>query len=1304
MKSRRLKLAALSAVLTISAGGYFVYSVFAAQALPGSQLAHAPLNTQAQVAPAFIMAVDDSGSMTFQVLFRGLDGAACWSTSDTSFFSGGELRQSGDCTYYYLLPHEGYSISRSGVSIPPIDQLGFSRSSEFNPSYFDPSPAVQYGPWLQSNGRPITNADTDSEGNAVITNTRADPRNDSAGSQYWFDFTDDRRISSSRSRFKVRSGMELPKGMEYYATGSCGDIGGSGDRNRWVPLDEAHTITGSTRSCTIGLRYFPATFYLKTETAAPDGYIPNVVEPDSNNRVLEGRSLAVNACGTGCDMYRYEIRRRNYSSAQDYQEAIQKFANWFSYYGNRNRAMIAGMTRSMASIQNMRIGYFELKSRPSEVVMQNMQVSEHREELYADMMELGAAGGTPNLHAVDHMGKQFQREDDDAPVQLACQKNAGMLFTDGFSNDGTPGAPPITELGKPFDPTPRNSLAAIATRYYLNTNNSVGGDGVSALRTGTGFPGGGVPIPRAECDASDPDKRLDCQSNLHMNFYGITLGARGEYFDPDAVPPQDPWENPPVWPSHSNDQPTTVDDILHATINTRGEFVNATTPADITDAMRRILAVVSSGESPSGSIALTGARIGSGSLTVTPAYAVENSGTDWWSTLAADTVRMNTDTGVPEFVRAWEAGERMPLPDSRNVFYGKDGTAREFNATNIELDDLCEKPSGLYEYMLLCDGSVAVDDIADSEQQALSYLLGDASLEVRNGGPFRDRTSPLGDIVNSSPVISAPTDDYGYRALAEPSNYSEYLVAKRGAAQNRRYMVYAGANDGMLHAFDGGLTAAMVGAGDAPDNAGGVEKFAYIPSTSIGHLGNLLFPYDPGVHANQIFQHRFYVDGPVVVSDAHYNDAWSTVLVGTAGAGGRSVFALDVSAASQHSGSFSTSDHLWEISDLDSDLPVDVRANIGYVLGSPVIVPVREVEGGVSWKAIFGNGYNSESGKAVLFVVDIDSELGAGQITMIEAVESGAGAPDGSNGLGNVVVVDRFRGADLDVPGQDGYADTVYAGDQKGALWKFDLRSSSAGSTPLFVTDTIDGDRNRQPIMGGLAAATGSGGGVMLYFGTGSFSFYGDPDDSTQQSLYAVNDRLAGLPTTTLDRDGLDSGRTVKFEDGVRTLDGGPSVPTPVRDGWFVDLSERERFVGNPNIAAGTVFMPTYIPEDPLTVHGGCSAGGTNWAFGLNARTGSAALAGVSSTPGGSALFSPEADPAAVELTGADGGSISAPVRDVAVLVVPRAGAPVPGPGSPGTPPDPPEGPSCWMLISTSGADPMYLPYPCGRQSWRQIQ
>ncbi|KAG1377370.1 hypothetical protein G6F59_018182 [Rhizopus arrhizus] len=108
-----------------------------------------------------------------------------------------------------------------------------------------------------------------------------------------------------------------------------------------------------------------------------------------------------------------------------------------------------------------------------------------------------------------------------------------------------------------------------------------------------------------------------------------------------------------------------------------------------------------------------------------------------------------------------------------------------------------------------------------------------------------------------------------------------------------------------------------MGADGEMDSDGGKELFAYIPSTALGHMGNLLLPYDPTNENTQRFQHRYYVDGPITVSDTYGSNGWTTSLVGTAGAGGRSVFALDVSDPGSFGG---TGSLLGEISDLNSAL------------------------------------------------------------------------------------------------------------------------------------------------------------------------------------------------------------------------------------------------------------------------------------------------------------------------------------------------------------------------------------------------
>lgn len=147
--------------------------------------------------------------------------------------------------------------------------------------------------------------------------------------------------------------------------------------------------------------------------------------------------------------------------------------------------MIAGMTRSMASVNNMYVGYFRINDHASwdepvtkaneRVAIRDMAVQPDRVALYDQMHALNASGGTPNRQAVMAAGEQFRRTDDDGPVRLACQRNAMMLFTDGFSNNGGPTLPNPQNrdggMGVPFSDSHSNTMADIAASFYLNDSN-----------------------------------------------------------------------------------------------------------------------------------------------------------------------------------------------------------------------------------------------------------------------------------------------------------------------------------------------------------------------------------------------------------------------------------------------------------------------------------------------------------------------------------------------------------------------------------------------------------------------------------------------------------------------------------------------------------------------------------------------------------------------------------------------------------------------------------------------------------------
>lgn len=1284
MITRKFGITAAAGLLLVGSGAYFVYSLFAAQAQ--GELSQQPLNTVSSATPAFIMAVDDSNSMTFERIFVGGDGRMQWNGS--SFFkSAGVFYDVGtscdgnsiDC-YLYLFPHNGYNSSYSyGRAIPPFDAFGFARSPTYNAGYFNPS--VKYDPWRM--------AQKDSKGNALqpdalIGSTRADPR---SGSDFAVPYAVTYNMESSRAstaeQFQVLAGMTLPKGSVYYADGQiCNssyydsnnrlryrDDGLKDSGRKWVTLADDWVSPGN---CLIPLQYFPATFYLPAKDPAPAGYR----DDDASRPVIK------NACGPSCDMRRYTIVPGNYDSG--YSDAIKNFANWFQYHRNRILSMVGSSSHAMGEIENMRVGYFTI-NKLTDVTMYD--VVKERASLYQQIYSLKPSGGTPNREAVDFLGKQFRRTGAGAPVALACQRNGGMLFTDGYTNT-TSKVPKGTDYanadssgtthftGAPFADNYTNTIADIAAAYYDGS--------LVPLRTGAAFPAGQVPVSK-QCDTlskSSADwKRLDCQTDLHMNFYGVTLGAQGKIYEVNQAATKDPYTTTPNWNANGNpmdsDDGRVIDELWHAAINTRGEFINAKTPAEVTAAMRRVLSAVSSGSSPSGTIALTGARIGAGSLTVSPNYVVANEGTDWFSRLSASQVTVDPATREAKYTAIWEASTRFPAAAARKIYYANGTSVSEFSSSTVTLDTLCGTPSALYPGMSRCD-SAGLTGLGATAASAVAYLRGDTSGEVRNGGKLRDRTAILGDIINSSPQISSPIDDYGYRSLVGDlgTTYDAYMKSK--LANN--YMVYVGANDGMLHAFEGGLDAKGATAG-----SGGRESFAYIPATSIGHMGNLLKPYNPLNVADQV-PHRYFVDGPLAVGDTYYESAWHTTLVGTTGAGGRGVFALDVTKP----GSFGSGSRLWEINDLTGATP-EIRNNIGHVLGKPVIVPVKSGNT-VTWKAIFGNGYNSQNGKAVLFIVDIGT--GDPKVRMIEATESGAGTPSGVNGLGNIVVLDRKDNATPSNAVRDGYADTVYGADANGAVWRFDLLDKADSvTTPVFTTLSRTESKMvyRQPITGGLTAAAGEGGGVLLMFGTGSFSFVNDKADETTQSLYGFTD-LSGTTITTVTRASLQPYVVAAGADGTsRSMTVGTTPANAV--GWYIDLPKGERAVGYPDIVSGVVFMPTYAALANAT---GCGTIGNNWLFGLDARSGAAALSTVRvGSPGGKAYA---AGTAAVALD--TGGS--APVKDVAVSVVPRLQAPA-NPGGGAAPPAVP-GSGCWMVVNVAGAQPMYLPYPCGRQSWRQIQ
>ena len=405
--------------------------------------------------------------------------------------------------------------------------------------------------------------------------------------------------------------------------------------------------------------------------------------------------------------------------------------------------------------------------------------------------------------------------------------------------------------------------------------------------------------------------------------------------------------------------------------------------------------------------------------------------------------------------------------------------------------------------------------------------------------------------------------------------------------------VYVGANDGMLHAFNA---------------ADGGELFAYVPSLVFSHLTELTYP-------NYIESHRYFVDLTPAVGKVGTSD----YLVGGLGAGGKGYFCLDVT----HPFSFGSSNVRWEFPNSSTSIE-DVK-DVGFSFSRAMIVETK-----AGTKVLFGNGYNSDSGHAVFFV--LDSETGDVETKIDTGVGSGSGA---CNGLSTPVVVDVDN---------DEIADYAYAGDLKGNLWRFDLTDASAANwiaEPLFQATGPNGEE--QPITtqpDAMFHCRGAGYGVLVTFGTGQYLGQSDLDldpgstsgDDETQTLYGIWD-IDGLWNTKTSAHNwgsvnhstgaLTSSRS-SFNDELlkqsvietvavngetyRVVSDNPvywklssASPLPKSHaGWFIDLpNDGERVIADMAIRD---FRVIAISMQPSVAP--CSSGGTSFVHLLNACSG----------------------------------------------------------------------------------------------------
>jgi type IV pilus assembly protein PilY1 len=565
-----------------------------------------------------------------------------------------------------------------------------------------------------------------------------------------------------------------------------------------------------------------------------------------------------------------------------------------------------------------------------------------------------------------------------------------------------------------------------------------------------------------------------------------------------------------------------------------------------------------------------------------------------------------------------------------------------------------------------CAGRAAGALPADAERAGLAadrirYLRGGDDDEYRkidlgaqeNGaskhqGRFRARTHRLGDIVNGNIEIVGPPSaryaDAGYQAFREEQ-------------QARPTMIYLGANDGMLHAFEADT---------------GVERFAYVPAAVYPGLAALTSPA-----YGDALEKRAFVDGRLRHADAYFArdghdlPEWHTVLLGRLGLGGQAVFALDVTQPGEIGDEQPQRRVLWEFDDASANSDGLDGRDLGFGFAAPAVVRIDQDLADSQppvWVALVANGYQSTaqdgaagdscgegaactvgSGHAVLYVLNLgggdDRRILAKLDTGAGSLGDEAGAQAGANGLAGATALDNDG---------DLVADVAYAGDLHGNLWRFDLTDLDVPPKRLFQARGPDG--GVQPITLPVAYRWHpSGVGVLVLFGTGLHPGLGEVAGCSVQSIYAIWDRGDALAARIT--------RSELVEQAIVPLvpDAGADPPAQrlttakpadwsYHRGWFLDLTTPsggetgERLAARPQVRGGVVRLRTWAPAS------GCDAAGRAWVNRLRSADGARPARAGFDTNGDGVLD----DADRVPMSASDGGAQTVAASAVATASAAR--------------------------------------------------
>lgn len=482
----------------------------------------------------------------------------------------------------------------------------------------------------------------------------------------------------------------------------------------------------------------------------------------------------------------------------------------------------------------------------------------------------------------------------------------------------------------------------------------------------------------------------------------------------------------------------------------------------------------------------------------------------------------------------------------------------------------------------------ALNNVSGTEdanrQNLLNYLRGDRANEKNSTNttrPFRQRGKLLGDIVNAKLRPVGPPS----RPLSDAANqgYSAFKTLRK----DRPTVVYAGANDGMLHAINGKLDTAT---------GGGQEMFAYVPSALFNGPSSTPLANGLAALADPNYVHHFYVDGTPAVYDldfgrvrtnhttawrggAPYTPDWRSLLIGGLGKGGRSYYALDVSNPANNTEANTSSWVLWEFSDTD----------MGFSYGEPLVVKTRRY----GWVVILTSGYHDDNTNRQGYFYIVDPKTG----DLLQKIGTGTGTT--ANGLAHAEAFVKDY--------SDGMADAVYAGDLNGQLWRLDLSGETADyAAPTRLAVLTNAAGQAQPITTKpLIEIHPQTLKRYVMVGTGQLLNGDDVASASAQGYYAILDGTQSA-FTPYNAGTMPYTRANFVQRAANNFTNGVTLSNTDR-GWYIDLdvvsSVALRVVAPSTAYNGRVAFSALLPAGDV-----CSPQGTSRIYALDFSTGRSVL------------------------------------------------------------------------------------------------